>query len=48
MPRIRVSLLERGQIKIGIAELFLFSAIFRKKITDFLPDTNMRKSTKPM
>ncbi|MGD0584613.1 MAG: helix-turn-helix transcriptional regulator [Oryzomonas sp.] len=46
MRRVRVSLLERGQIKVGVAELFLFSGIFRKKITDFLPELNMRKTTK--
>jgi hypothetical protein len=46
MSRIRVSLLERAQIKVGVAELFLFSGIFRKKITDFLPEFNMGKTTK--
>lgn len=45
MPRVRVSLLERGQIKVGVAELFVFSGIFRKKITDFLPELNRRKTT---
>ena len=46
MTRVRVSLLERGQIKVGVAELYLFSGIFRKKITDFLPELNAGKKTK--
>ncbi len=46
MMRVRVSLLERGQIKVGVAELFVFSGIFRKKITDFLPELNLGKKTK--
>jgi len=46
MTRVRVSLLERAQIKVGVAELFLFSGIFRKKITDFLPELNLGKKAK--
>jgi hypothetical protein len=46
MTRVRVSLLERGQIKVGVAELFLFSGIFRKRITDFLPELTVGKKTK--
>jgi transcriptional regulator with XRE-family HTH domain len=46
MTKVRVSLLERGQIKVGVAELFLFSGIFRKKITDFLPELNLGKKAK--
>lgn len=37
MTRIRVSLLERGKIQIGIADLRLFSRIFRKSLSSFLP-----------
>jgi hypothetical protein len=46
MTRVRISLLERGQIKVGVAELFVFSGIFRKKITDFLPELNSGKKTR--
>jgi DNA-binding XRE family transcriptional regulator len=38
MPRLRITLLERGETRIGVADLLVFSIVFRKKVTDFLPD----------